>query len=426
MKQLIDHPLRFEMTNEMHARPFPSLNAPSSVAFLALMHPTKAATRDRDLDRAQLIKLLDRFGAPHPQPNATHYSEPLGRYNLKWEQHTEFVTYTLFQDGLSERAFDPAEFYGFPEDWLLDLQDVCVTSINLRVEQRPDDATIQKCLKNWFVQESVAVSSVLDGAAVAAGDFRLDASGHQRFAVFISKGTGSRRIGRIVQRICEIETYKTMSMLGFSAARNMNSEMEQINTKLSTLMSDMTNAESPAEVTLGALLNVSAELEHISAQSAFRFGATGAYEAIVNQRIAVLREERFEGRQTFHEFMLRRYDPAMRTVKSCQNRLVTMADRAMRSGDLLRTRVDVGRSAQNQALLKSMDRRADLQLRLQRTVESLSVVAISYYAVSLTGYLGYPLAAHLGISKGTLTAALTLPVVALVGWAIRRIRNQMT
>ena len=103
-----------------------------------------------------------------------------------------------------------------------------------------------------------------------------------------------------------------------------------------------------------------------------------------------------------------------------------MADRAMRSGDLLRTRVDVGRSAQNQALLKSMDRRADLQLRLQRTVESLSVVAISYYAVSLTGYLGYPLAAHLGISKGTLTAALTLPVVALVGWAIRRIRNQMT
>ena len=426
MPLLKDHPLRFEMANEMHARPFPSLSAPSGVAFLALMHPTEAATRDRALDRAQLIKLLDRFGAPHPHPNATHYSETLGRYNLKWEQHTEFVTYTLFHDGLFERAFDPAEFSGFPEEWVSTLQDVCVTSINLRVEQRPDDATIQKCLKNWFVQESVAVSSVLDGAAVVAGDFRLDASGHQRFAVFISKGTDSRRIGRIVQRICEIETYKAMSMLGFSAAQNMNNEMAQINTKLSALMSDMTHPESSAEVTLKALLNVSAELEHISAQSAFRFGATGAYEAIVNQRIAVLREERFKGRQTFREFMLRRYDPAMRTVASCQKRLVTMADRAMRSGDLLRTRVDVERSAQNQELLKSMDRRADLQLRLQKTVEGLSVVAISYYAVSLTGYLTYPLAAHLGVSKGTLTAALTLPVVALVWWAMRRIRNQMT
>ncbi len=423
MPLLKDHPLRIEMANEMHARPFPSLSAPSSVAFLALMHPTEAATRDSALDRAQLIKLLDRFGAPHPHPNATHYSETLGRYNLKWEQHTEFVTYTLFHDCLSERAFDPAEFSGFPEEWVSTLQDVCVTSINLRAEQRPDDATIQKCLKDWFVQESVAVSSVLDGAAVVAGDFRLDASGHQCFAVFISKGTGSRRIGRIVQRICEIETYKAMSMLGFSAAQNMNNEMAQINTKLSALMSDMTHRESSAEVTLKALLNVSAELEHISAQSAFCFGATGAYEAIVNQRIAVLREESFQGRQTFREFMLRRYDPAMRTVASCQKRLVTMANRAMRSGDLLRTRVDVERSAQNQELLKSMDRRADLQLRLQKTVEGLSVVAISYYAVSLTGYLTYPLAAHLGVSKGTLTAALTLPVIALVWWAMRRIRN---
>ena len=425
MPLLKDHPLRFELANEMHARPFPSLNAPASVAFLALMRPAEVATCERDLDRVQLIALLDRFGAPHPQPNATHYSGSLGRHSLKWEQHTEFVTYTLFHEGLSERAFDPDAFAGFPEDWLAGLEDVCVTSINLRVEQRPDDATIQKCLKSWFVQESVAVSSVLGGAAIAAGDFHLDASGHQRFAVFISEGTGSRRIGRIVQRICEIETYKSMSMLGFSSARKMGKLMGEIDTKLSALMSDMANPNSPAEVTLDALLKVSAELENLSAQSAFRFGATGAYEAIVNQRIAVLREERFEGRQTFHEFMLRRYDPAMRTVKSCQNRLARMADRAMRAGDLLRTRVDVERSAQNQALLKSMDRRADLQLRLQKTVEGLSIVAISYYAVTLGAYLIFPFVIYIGISKGILTAAITLPIVAIVWWIMRRIRNQM-
>ncbi len=103
----------------------------------------------------------------------------------------------------------------------------------------------------------------------------------------------------------------------------------------------------------------------------------------MNQRIDVLREERFEGRQTFGEFMMRRFDPAMRTVKATERRLQAMADRAMRAGDLLRTRVDVERSAQNQKLLESMDRRADLQLRLQKTVEGLSVVAISYYAVNL-------------------------------------------
>jgi uncharacterized membrane-anchored protein len=176
---------------------------------------------------------------------------------------------------------------------------------------------------------------------------------------------------------------------------------------------------------LNALLHVSAELENLSAKSAFRFGATWAYQAILDQRIQVLREERFSGRQSFYEFMMRRYEPAMRTVKSTETRLAAMADRAMRAGDLLRTKVDVERSAQNQALLESMDKRSDLQLRLQKTVEGLSVVAISYYAVSLAGYLVYPLSESLQISKGMLTAMITLPVVGAVWYLIRRIREKM-
>jgi uncharacterized membrane-anchored protein len=228
-----------------------------------------------------------------------------------------------------------------------------------------------------------------------------------------------------VQRLAEIETYKTMSMLGFQRVKALSPRMGEIDQELSRLMSGMTDRAAPAEETLQALLAVSAELESLSAQASFRFGATAAYEAIVHQRIEVMREERFEGRQTFNEFMMRRFDPAMRTVKSTQGRLQAMADRAMRAGDLLRTRVDVARSAQNQALLESMDRRADLQLRLQKTVEGFSVVAISYYAVSLLGYLLYPVAEPLAVSKGVLTAAITLPVVAIVFLAVRRIRTKL-
>ena len=121
--------------------------------------------------------------------------------------------------------------------------------------------------------------------------------------------------------------------------------------------------------------------------------------------------------------MMRRYEPAMRTVKSTETRIQSLADRAMRAGDLLRTRVDVERSAQNQKLLESMDKRADLQLRLQRTVEGLSVVAISYYAVSLVAYLLYPLTEATGVSKGMLTALATIPVVLVVWALVRRIRK---
>ena len=133
----------------------------------------------------------------------------------------------------------------------------------------------------------------------------------------------------------------------------------------------MNDGASRSEETLEALLRISSELENMVVESSFRFGATGAYEALVHQRIDVLREARFNGRQTLHEFMMRRFDPAMRTVKSAEGRLAKMAERAMRAGQLLSTRVDVERSAQNQELLASMDKRADLQLRLQHTVEGL-------------------------------------------------------
>ena len=214
-----------------------------------------------------------------------------------------------------------------------------------------------------------------------------------------------------------------MSMLGFSRVREIGPRMGEIDNELTALMSNMTNGDGQEEDRLKSLLSVSAELENLSAQTSFRFGATGAYEAIVEQRVSVLREERFDGRQTFAEFMTRRYDPAMRTVKSAERRLSAMAARAMRAGDLLRTRVEVQRSAQNQQLLESMNQRADMQLRLQRTVEGLSVVAISYYAVSLAGYLMYPVSEALGLSKGMVTALITVPVVLLVWLAIRRIRK---
>ena len=425
MPPIADHPQRYELANELHARPFPTVSVPSTAVFVAFKKPEDAAARDRSEDRKHLIDLLDRHGCPHPQPGATHFSGKIGRHALKWEQHTEFVTYTAVSEGVSALAFDPADFGVFPADWLETAPGSRITSIAMRVVAQNDEGEIADALDTWFVPESLAAAHVLGGAAVAAGDFRIDPAGHMRFALFVAPETGQRRVGRIVQRLCEIETYKTMSMLGFSRARSLSPTIGEMESRLTELMAEMNDDQVPADDTLHRLLSISAELETTASQSAFRFGATGAYEAIANQRIAALRENRFKGRQTFGEFMMRRYEPAMRTVKSAENRLSTLTDRAMRIGDLLRTRVDVERSAQNQALLASMDKRADLQLRLQHTVEGLSVVAISYYAVSLASYLLYPLTTAIGISKGMLTAAVTLPVVGLVWWMVRRIRRKL-
>jgi len=425
MPPIEDHPLRYKLANELHARPFPSMAAPCAAAYVAFKQPEMAANRDREADVQHLFKLLDRHGAPHPQPGATHYYGQIGRHWLKWEQHTEFVTYTIFSEGVQDTPFDPRAFDPFPQDWLAEAPGQRITSILLRVEQRPEIETIRSKLKDWFVPESLAVSAVLDDAAVMAGDFRIDQNGHMRFAVFASQSTGQRRVGRIVQRLCEIETYKSMSMLGFARVRAMGAQLSSLDTRLTELVGLMSTPGSKAEKTLEDLLAISAEFETLSAQSSFRFAATSAYEALVDQRIASLREARYDGRQSFGEFMMRRYQPAMRTVKSAQERLDAMSSRGVRAANLLRTRVDVERSAENQALLESMDRRSDLQLRLQRTVEGLSVVAISYYAVSLAGYLIYPLEAPTGLSKNYLTALVTVPVVLAVWWLVRRLRQSV-
>jgi uncharacterized membrane-anchored protein len=426
MPPIDDHPLRYPLTNELHARPFPSLEAPCTAVFLAFKEPLDAANRDRARDRAHLIQLLDRNGSPHPQPEATHFSGPIGKHELKWESHTEFVTYSAFSRGVSAVPFDPAEMRVFPEDWLATAPGKRLVSVLVRVEEMPaDENVILAKLEDWFVPESLACSRVVDGAAVIAGDFRIDPAGNMRFAVFVTPGTGARRIGRIVQRLCEIETYRAMSMLGLMRARTMSTRLNGIDPKLSGLVSSLDSAAQSPEATLHELLAISAELESLAVQVSFRFGATAAYEAIVNQRVEVLREERIQGRQTFGEFMMRRYDPAMRTVKSAEARLRSMAERAQRAAELLRTRVDVERSAQNQKLLESMDKRADLQLRLQRTVEGLSVVAISYYAVNLATYVLYPLTEQMHWSKGMATAAATPVVVLLVWLAVRRIRRHI-
>ncbi len=161
--------------------------------------------------------------------------------------------------------------------------------------------------------------------------------------------------------------------------------------------------------------------------SEFRFGACRAYHQLVTSRIQELRETRLPGVQPIGEFMARRLTPAVATCASTSLRLHGLSDRVAQASALLSTRVDIARERQNQALLASMDRRAKLQLRLQQTVEGLSVAAIVYYVVGLIGYLAKAgKAGGLFAFQPDLLVGLSIPVVAgFVFLALRRVRQEM-
>jgi uncharacterized membrane-anchored protein len=178
---------------------------------------------------------------------------------------------------------------------------------------------------------------------------------------------------------------------------------------------------------LDRLMALAAEVERITAAADYRFGATRAYHALVERRIAELREQRIApGVPTLGETMDRRLAPAMRTCAATAGRLAALAERLARSANLLRTRVDVALEQQNHQLLTSMDRRAHLQLRLQATVEGLSVAAISYYVIGLLGHV-FEAARHAGAPLDPEVATgLAVPFVLGAVWLlVRRIRRHV-
>ncbi|MFV0359669.1 DUF3422 family protein [Tropicimonas sp.] len=426
--QLPDHPMRYALANELHARPFPVLQAPCRAMFVAIEKRGTTTEHDRLECSAHLAALLDRYGAPRPAPGVDQYSGSLGRGFLKWEMHTEFVTYTIFAAEPHGEPFSPDLFSLFPRDWLAGAPGRIVTACMVDVETvAPDEREdyMNRHFPGWFVPESLAVSVVSDDSAVVAGDFRIDEHGHVRFAILAHPEATSSRLGRIVQRVLEIETYKSMAMLSLPTAREVSRTVARLDRELAENAAGMAQESNEAAQVLHRLLAMTAEIEALSSATAFRFGAFEAYEAIVTHRIAALRERRVADQQLLGEFMMRRFDPAMRTCRSAKGRLAELSGRAERAANLLRTRVDVSNQEQNVQILKAMDRRAALQLRLQETVEGLSVVAISYYAVNLAAGLFGPLGYGLGLDKTDMVALLTIPVVAAVWFGLRRLKHRM-
>ncbi|WP_273281281.1 DUF3422 family protein [Pseudooceanicola atlanticus] len=412
-----DHPHRGALVDELHARPFPAISAPGFAWFVAL-RPEFRSDRDRAGEKAQLDRLISTACQTPPPPDATHWTGQLGPLMLKWESHTEFVTFLVW-------GAEESDVQELAEDILSHAENLRIASARFRIQVAEGDEPILERLRKDHLQDSLAASRVLDDHAVIAGDFHPDPAGDMRFSVYARPLIGPGRIGRIVQRLCEIETYRAMAMLGLVRAREMGPSLTDAETRLSAEVLRMNDSAGDAETALRTLLEVSGGLERLAARSNFRMSATAAYERIVTSRIDALREERFEGRQTFGEFMIRRFDPAMRTVEATERRLARLTDRARRAAELLRTRVEVDLSRQNRVLLESMDRRADEALRLQHTVEGLSVVAISYYATGLALYIAAPFGDAVGLGK-TALAALITPIVVLLTWgALRQVRKRL-
>jgi uncharacterized membrane-anchored protein len=403
----------------VHARPFTPIGTPRRILHFAFDTAGDAARRDR----AALADFCARRGLEPLKDAAKHHRVALGATTLRWEQHSEFTTYTWELPAQAGAPFHPAAaalaapMAGLPQPGPL----LVALDLHLMAEKKKKISP-----EPLFDRASLAVAENAEGDALFATDFRADLADFVRILV-VDRGLGAERAGALVQRVIEIETYRTLALLGLPEAQRLAPSIHHIEMRLAEVTEEMRQARSLADDKhlLDELTALAAELEAGAAASLFRFGASRAYNEIVQLRLQTIGERKVGGLPTWSSFLARRMAPAMRTCITTEERQSSLSRKLESAANLLRTRVDVALEQQNQDLLKSMNERTRLQLRLQTTVEGLSVAAVSYYVVGLFGYLvkgaqdeGLPI----NISLAT---ALFVPVAVMAIWfVVRRIRRR--
>ncbi|WP_235911887.1 DUF3422 family protein [Mesorhizobium xinjiangense] len=406
------HEARAGATGEVHARPHPLISAPRRLIQLSFM--TEGGST---VDHAVLAELSRRLGMSPPDRQARHHAMNWGRGTLYWERHTEFSTY-LWEGPLTGRGQPDKADSPFGDGFNPPGTAICGVRLDIRKWTPQAERLVAE-----FDAGSLCYSAVEGGKAAAITDFRQDGDGLTRM-LLLDGGLSPARVGALSQRLIEIETYRTLAMLGLPLAQSLSPRIRRIEDRLALLTGEMRLAERDSHALLDELTDLAAELEADAAASLYRFGASRAYHGIVEERLAALGEQAMPGYDTWGGFLQRRVAPAMRTCRSVEERQANLSRKLARAATLLRTWVDVEVEKQNRDLLGSMNRRAKLQLRLQQTVEGLSVAAVSYYVVGLIGYVakGSPVVA--AAVKPEFVTALSVPfVLAGVWWLVRRIRR---
>ncbi|MEY2657576.1 MAG: DUF3422 domain-containing protein [Betaproteobacteria bacterium] len=418
-----DHLQRLALHNEVHARPPEPVGVP-----MVISHVVMGIDREsRQASRSHLVQLLRNHHLAIPEETTTHLRADFGSWRLRWELHTEFVTWTFMREGdPGVPGIEPeSALQAVPQAWLSNLPGACLARIHVWAMAHTDSSA--DWVSRYLHEETLVASRVANDHATVYTDFQLHPDGFSRIVLF-SDALPPRQLGRLIQQLLEIESYRMAALLGLPAARDAGTVLADAERELAELAQAIRSAQREEEAgLLDRLTRLAGQVEGQYAASHSRFSASRAYFELVDQRIRDIRESRLDGMQTIGEFMERRLTPARSTCDWAVRRQTALSERVSRMSNLLRTRVEIEQQQSSQELLATMNRRQGLQLQLQSTVEGLSVAAITYYIVGLVNYTADGLS-RLGWPWGVeITTAASVPVVTLLVWLfIRHLHNKLS
>ena len=424
-----DDPQRTTLHNEVHARPPARVRLPALIVQVAVLNAD--VTREQECEH--LRRLTGQASLPLERLQGNFLRLPCGSYTVKWERHTEFTRYSIVQ-ALPERALLGARepellsSLAVAPEWLRGIPGRTVSAIQLVMVEAAlhEEVALMGQAQAWFGGRAVIASQLGHGHSWAVTDFQIGADGFERMLVIAAPGTSESRAGRISQRLLEVEIYRLMALRGLPVVKKLAPMLSEAEGALADITARLENKSASDQDLLDTLVSLAARVERATAEHIYRFSATRAYNTLVGQRLTELREKPISGTQTLSEFMQRRLSPAIATVAATAQRLTSLSERVTRTSALLRTRVDIATETQNQILLEKLTRGQELQLRLQSTVEGLSIAAISYYVISLLLYGGKAAKAAGAPVNPEIVVGAAIPLVLWLVWRnIRRIHAKL-
>lgn len=403
------HQAHSQLVAETHARPSQAINGPAEIIHIALKASDEVADK--------FFEVLD------PDKVETGPRHRIGKMNgikVKLEKHTEFLSCTFFQElegsKQKESLLDIVK-NNFPVD---ETQVYVLLKLSLV-------KSVREMLKILPIEQRIYGGKMRDGIDVRS-TFIPDEEGMIRFGLYGKNLTGDE-LGRRIQRLMEMETYRTMSLLGLPIAREVGKKLAECEHELEDLTLSVAQqtitTQEDDELLFHKLSNLSERSNILLTETRYRFAASRAYFTLFQQRIQSLEEEKVGDVQTMSGFLRSRLEPAMATIESTAKRQETLTNDLSRALVLLRTRIELNLNKGNQALLQSMDKRHDQQLKISQTVEGLSIVAITYYAVGLVSHLLKALAQQPWMPfSDTVLTAISVPFILFFVWiTLKRVRK---
>ncbi len=365
-----------------HLRPYIELFSPLKLSYFNIY------SQNYENNHYIISSLCEYLSIPRPNKEDRRYSFMYqDKFLLKWESHREFCTFEFIRnDSLNKsNIFENNNLLYVPNKWINSLDGKVLNCINLHVTNLENSYINENYIFDNFNNNYIVGSDISKLKGSVYSDFKIQNNGAQNILLINGGPNGklsSHLLGRTVQRLLDIESYRSMNMITYNNCNSINNELDLINEKLFD-----NEYNENIEDQFNQIRYINNELNKLNMENRFRFQASKSYTPIIDQKIKELSFSKIDGLLAYDLFLNNKLEPCFRSISNTEQRLNETISYSEKNLLLIKTNIDLETNNYNSETLKNMDKKKDIQIKLQKTVEGLSTIILTYYSVNLFNYM---------------------------------------